>query len=633
MINDPNVANGRALHPSEAELVAFLDKELPEVRHSEVDQHLQTCASCREFVEEAKLAFYAVQEWRDEGVAQADESNSVAVSRFHERLGKETVTATVPTRKTAPSPLLPPNSRKSLAAVFAENKRAFAAILVAASIVLATTLSLLNNTASAGTLLNRAIRKEDAGYAGGLSVSRTELVARVVDRSSGRWQEIGSYLLFEDREKGDSLAEPISGNGPLQKPLFETSARPFLQMLQATSAFPDSLLKYMESQRFFPDTSASEFQKLIASRGSDRSTVQKDEDAYQLKFPFAFNHSSGIESATLWVNQKSFEPSQLSIFTGTAAAGKEYRFLRKNHHMQTRSQEMQSKLGGVQSEVPMAGLSRTLVGPSLLSYKESKATPAEVDAAQALHSVNACLGEEVYVYPRSDGSISVQGLVETSARRRELKAALSSLQGRIQENVYIPEELDHLQGLPASPFEQDPREDGQIQTRVPSGEVLTEPSGFPPGLLARLSASGAKTEDAEREAENLSGQLSRLSRELLLNAWALQKLDEEFSAVRTAGLSAADLTTVGTLRKQHRARISDLASQELGLLAPLQGGPARASNEANSPGTLPASTALHLAQDQEQLVREVFVTSGNTEQWANRLAQLQRVLRNLTGGV
>jgi len=61
--------------------------------------------------------------------------------------------------------------------------------------------------------------------------------------------------------------------------------------------------------------------------------------------------------------------------------------------------------------------SASLRAPVPLTYSNSRATVQEVEIADALHNVDACLGEEVYLFPMSDGSILVQGLVDTPARR------------------------------------------------------------------------------------------------------------------------------------------------------------------------------------------------------------------------
>src|SRR5207244_2002340 len=53
----------------------------------------------------------------------------------------------------------------------------------------------------------------------------------------------------------------------------------------------------------------------------------------------------------------------------------------------------------------------TSAPPRPLTYFNSQASDAEAIIAQALHRVGADLGEEINVFPMSDGSVLVQGLV------------------------------------------------------------------------------------------------------------------------------------------------------------------------------------------------------------------------------
>src|SRR5262249_17295936 len=139
-----------------------------------------------------------------------------------------------------------------------------------------------------------------------------------------------------------------------------------------------------------------------------------------------------------------YSPTSLSIVAGDQSSSREYRFTRTSFVSEPR---VLAHLGAPGETLPGHSSAGSTTGtlsshrPTPLHYANSSATEQEVAVAAALHNVDACLGEEINLFPMSDGSLLVQGLVDGSARRDALRRALRTIPGTLRVEVFIPREL------------------------------------------------------------------------------------------------------------------------------------------------------------------------------------------------
>jgi hypothetical protein len=266
--------------------------------------------------------------------------------------------------------------------------------------------------------------------------------------------------------------------------------------------------------------------------------------------------------------------------------------------------------------------------PVPLSYANSRATESEVSVASELHKIDSCLGEEVYLFPMSDGSLLVQGLVDSASRREKIREALKTVSGPFRTEIYVPREL----------------KDGSELYKPPDQVALERPAGTgASAMLADLSGTsvplhemlyqhfykpGASPQDTDKQVALFSDQVVTLARQAFLHAWALKRLDREFSDKRTAGLSAAALDKVEQMREDHRRWITTIAGREAEMLAPVAE-PEVTSSVSQMKSGQDSDALLRLAQEQNDLVRSLFTISSQAPNVSSELSRLVSVLKQM----
>jgi len=271
------------------------------------------------------------------------------------------------------------------------------------------------------------------------------------------------------------------------------------------------------------------------------------------------------------------------------------------------------------------------IAASPLSYARTMASEREVQVAEILHHFDTCLGEEVYIFPMSDGSLLVQGIVEPASKRDGLHAALQRLPFPLDIHLYVPAELSQKPSLLDSPF-------GTQRGTATHGTApltLADFSNQRTVLYGQLSQHfvhlGMTAEETERKVAEASNEIVTLSRQTLLHAWALRRLNEEFDARRTAGLSDETLRQIERLRADHRKWISGLARQQSELMAGLGESGGNTATESKIRGD---QELIELAEQLNSTVRSLFsvsefAVSDGTPVVDSSLHQLVAVLRQL----
>jgi hypothetical protein len=632
MTEFPESTSDGSRHPGDDELLAFLDSELSLGELERVRVHVNDCSKCRAELAALTQVLGSIQQFHDSQVAETQGlQNSDAVERFRARL-EQHVQEKLPRSLN----LLPPETRQSswkLTSLLRYRIPVLASI-VAFALVLATTVSLLETRVSADVLLTRTEQKEGLPAFTDTPVTRSVLRIEILDASTGKEETLNEYILLADNHTHEARIETDSG-GPSSGE-WAASGKDFFGDLSvkafgAQRSFDQALLHYMREQNFFPDTSATQFRKLVASRGSVETHVHKGDGSYGLDYAFAEDHPSGIRNAVLWVTKKSYDPFQLSIFAANGAGSKEYRFTRKSRVFERRTPEVARLLSGYPNPLVPAPSSGTPHAPAILPlrYAQIPASPSEVGAAVLLHKLNACMGEEVYAYPMSDGTTLVQGLVENTHRRQMLTNALAHADAAIHPEIYTPDQLNSGAHLLPSPYGDLPA--SAFKSKASPAEQATDLSGrqmaFHDELMASLQSEGKGLEEAEKLVGTFSTDLSVLSGELLLNSWALERLDEEFPALRTTQLATTYLEVLDSLRREHRQQIQELAHRESLMLARIQ--PVDSTDHTRGLATNSPREALELAQQQEKLVRALFAASQQSARKSEDLSRLVQILRLL----
>jgi hypothetical protein len=148
-------------------------------------------------------------------------------------------------------------------------------------------------------------------------------------------------------------------------------------------------------------------------------------------------------------------------------------------------------------------------------------------------------------------------------------------------------------------------------------------------LYRHFAQPGVSADETGKRVALFSSEVVTLAQRTFLHAWALKRLDREFSGERTSGLSAASLQKVEQMRQDHRRWISTLAHRQAEMLSEISPAGLTASVAQVDASQQDSQTLLRLAQEQNDLVRALFTTSQQDPETADSLARLLAVLRRM----
>jgi hypothetical protein len=230
----------------------------------------------------------------------------------------------------------------------------------------------------------------------------------------------------------------------------------------------------------------------------------------------------------------------------------------------------------------------------------------------------------------SDGSLLVQGLVETPARREAIRQVLRNVSGKLQVQVYLPRELKSGSELysPPDEFENKPSA-GPPQGSTTLADLSSARMPLYDRIYKHFATPGMGGEATDKQVAMFSSEVVTMAQQTFLHAWALKRLDREFSSARTAGLPGSSLAVVEQLRQDHRRWISTYAHKQTEMLSAVED-PALMANAAGLGGTQQSdSDLLRLAQEQNDLVRALFTTSQPTTEPETVLSRLMTLLHRM----
>jgi hypothetical protein len=264
-----------------------------------------------------------------------------------------------------------------------------------------------------------------------------------------------------------------------------------------------------------------------------------------------------------------------------------------------------------------------------LTYANSLASESEVALASVLHQADACLGDEIYIFPMSDGSLLLQGLVDSAQRRDALRKAAKLVSGPLTVEIYLPRELKRSTQLLPAPdsLSQREREKSQTDAVTTLADLSDQRLPLHDVLYRHFSAQGMSASEAEQQVNAFSNEVVTLARQTFLHAWALKRLEREFSKPRAIKLSPEAVRTVDKLRADHRRWIETLSHKQAQALGTIvDSDPTKTLSASPLPD---ADTLLQLAQEQNDLVRALFTTSSRQSQTSVDVSRLLAVLKKM----
>ena len=628
-------------HLSDVQLLAYQDGEMSRAEYEATRGHVETCWICRNrlgMVQENIDCFLEARK------ALLPESSAFAESRveqFRQRLERHATesegTGSVAGR--AWGQLVA--GCRAFAQFTGEHRKAALASVLAVCLLVVMFTDVLNTRVSADTVLARSQGYELQHLPAQGQVSKVSVRVERIEGSHAK--ALGTIVAVRDSESPESYWLAQSDTGSFERTVEDPALVTGNMLRTVLPADPQikPLIDYLNQQQWVPDISPDGFRRLVSSRGSSEFSAHKTGDVFELRYPFAPGHASGITEARLVVRASDYGPISLSILTSAEHAAQEYRFTRTSLATEPRSAELAHLIG---PQVGTAGASAhstpstpgVLLPPRVvpLNYANSHATVEEIDAAAALHKVDACLGEEVYLFPMSDGSLLVQGLVDSPLRRDAIRQALRAVSGPLRVEIFVPRELKNGSELLAPPdhFVEGVETGESPNASVPTTLADLSSASMPlhDRIYKHLARPGADNTETKKEVAIFSNEVVTHARQTFLHAWALKKLDREFSADRVSGLPASALNEVDKIRQDHQKWVANLAERQAEMLStiaelPVSSVSGLGAEQANS------DELLHLAREQNDLVRSLFTNSQAGGEPSGSLARLIVVLRRMGG--
>ena len=624
-------------HLNQARLVAYQDGELPRAEMESARAHLESCWTCRSRLAATQGSIDAFLGARKKVLPDASVLAESRVEQFRQRLARHgDATAAVPLPLSERLAIWR-NQLRHLGHILLQPRQAVLAAFVAVCLLVAMFTDVLNTRVSADAVLLRAGNYENAHFPASGRVTRSLIRVDRIDRTSQAAQPLGTLVVVRDSAIPVTYVSAQLPSGSTENATAKDDGQapePTLAAMLFGDGPEAPLLQYLTAQRWVPDVSVAGFRRLVAARGNTTASARRDGSAFELHYPFAPGHPSGIAEAMLVVNSRDYSPTSLSIITTNQSASWEYRFTRTSFSSQPRTVEL-ARLNSP-AEISNLPSGRTAPAPQLrkpvpLSYANSHASEGEVAAAEALHRADACLGEEINLFPMSDGSLLVQGLVDNNVRREVIRQSLRSVSGPLRVEVFVPRELKSGSELynPPDQFAEKLPASGAPTTSATLADLSSAKMPLYEQLYQHFAQPGVSSEETGKQVAVFSNEVVTLARQAFLHAWALKKLDREFSRQRTSGLSAAAMQKIEQMREDHRRWVSTLAQRQSEMLSEIAGTTLTAGAAQVDTGQQDSETLLRLAREQNDLVRTLFTTSQPTPETASSLARLLAVLRRM----
>ncbi|PYX87032.1 MAG: hypothetical protein DMG68_13210 [Acidobacteria bacterium] len=452
-----------------------------------------------------------------------------------------------------------------------------------------------------------------------------------VDRRTGQERNLGSVTVLRDSLTPATYVTAELPSGHVAHSLLTNANQDGSVLSTALDGdFPQAFMTYLQDVHWMPEISVAEFRKLISDRESRESSAKRIGSELELRYPFGAGHRSGIAEARLTISAEDYSPLQLILVP--AGRTDEFRFVRTSYSPEPRTEEIARLFPPIDNQPqPSVTTLPKLAKAVPLSHHNSQAGESELAAASALHTLDACLGEELNIFPMSNGTVLVQGLVETSARRNAIRKALSAINLPLRVEIFLPQELKNGAELLSPPDRLAAAVPGQRGTMAATvADLSAQRIPLYEQLSRHFSEAGSNPHDTEQQIADFSNQVVTQARQTFLHAWALKKLDSEFSAERVIRLSPAAIAQVEGMRRDHRRWIAELSRREREMLEGV-GSYVAEPMQLPTSAEQPSTVLLRLAREQDDLVRSLFTHSQYAQDPEAGLARLRSLLRQIGG--
>jgi hypothetical protein len=622
--------NGVPQHLDDPDLISYLDGEMLRADQEEARAHLESCWNCRSGLLAMQNSIEKFLQLRKE-IAPADlPPSNAAVAQFRGRLSLHSAT---PVSLRMPFKMRLANWRRLFPdfSQLLKYKKTAIASAVAMVFLFITLVDPFDWTmASADVLLARAETYEFLHEKSTGKVVRSRVRLDRIDVSGSNERNLGQIETVADNlSSAIHISAQDTPGRSRQKSLVNREqlswdhfwANPF------TNEFGPQLTTYFSAQTWFPDVSVTGYRKLIEGRGVSGSegVVATDRGtSYEVHHAFAPGHTSGITETVLVLDANTYAPEQVSIFTlGSGGDGErvEYRLTRTSFELVERTPEVAQLFRDSRPEgmATPGAASPEIAAGSVPTSPRLPVSPSpvvasaelEIEVLRLLNQAGADLGEQVSVTHTPEGTLRVEGVVETDKRKKEILAALAP----VNTNPAIRIEVQTVDEALARQTKNQPSSSPALigsstgtANTIPVDEELRR-------YFAGQGLSGAQIDEEERLfASRTLGRSLRA----IQHAWAIKRLTGRFSEDQLRNLDPEARANWLTMIRSHAQGIKqELAMLRQGLspifpmpdVSHTQGQIDTSDNKALS---IAAERLLALCSENDTVLRSALTISSDT---------------------
>jgi hypothetical protein len=513
-------------HPSDEDLLAFLDGEAAGRTSRRVHRHLAQCWSCRARREEFDLSINGFLKSREHLLASLSANESEGDGHITRQFQSRLRNAALEEDLRSPMP--------NETGVASRRSRLRVSLPVAASLLAIVGvfygIAQFNQVpiVSAQEVLHRA-SEEGARHLSQVAEPVIHRKVRVARRATGFRAEALTWETWNDQQNRRFVQRVTDGSRD-SSPAEEAKEHPSLLMAELQAVF---LQNGYDANNPLSSQSHERWRNSL-SNPSDRvveTSLPAGDAALVVKTEATGPHSpQSIIQAELVVRRSDWHPVEQRLRVQGQEQVLDYEITERTFEVVTLAALPPALFAEVAPPLPATVISPKPAFRPAVPSSEAELLGAEIQVQYALHQLKVCLGKPIHTNRNTAGRVEVSGLVETAEEREELRAALRTVPGAILKVQTVAEAMQASAVAGLAPTEVP---GASSETRIVTVRSGPMPLRLP--LQQYFNKNGLQGETADPVA-NLSNGAVTLSSNIMAEAWALRHLAERYRGNRKDNL-------------------------------------------------------------------------------------------------
>jgi len=282
----------------------------------------------------------------------------------------------------------------------------------------------------------------------------------------------------------------------------------------------------------------TELIKQVAPAAVEEAVVEQNATDYVIRYERETAAAgSGLMKATLVLSRADLRAREQTLIVRQGAEVREYRFTETSSEQRPNNTvapaifepepELLSRAGDAEkndkAEQPNAGNAAQPVSTPAVAASAG----LEVEVLEQLNRANALSGEQINLKRTADGTLLVEGIVETERRKDEVRQALKLFGANpaVKIEIHTVAEMQNLM----APSSTRPAPIQHVEVSQSAIPVESELRGF-------FAKRGLASEQVEREIQQFARRMFHRSTESRARALALKQIAERFSPAELQGM-------------------------------------------------------------------------------------------------